>query len=158
MWVCSGLLAAFAALTGALLVLAHRAEPLLRARILEGLENHFHARVELDSFHLTLRGGLWAEGKGLRIWPPVEIESVNVWGVSAPASEVPLIRLAEFRFHAPLRYEPGQPIRLSAVQLKGLEIDVRHDRALNAARRGPRPLRDKMRTRQTFTRGFCTSR
>jgi len=124
MWVCSGLLAAFAALTGALLVLAHRAEPLLRARILEGLENHFHARVELDSFHLTLRGGLWAEGKGLRIWPPVEIESVNVWGVSAPASEVPLIRLAEFRFHAPLRYEPGQPIRLSAVQLKGLEIDV----------------------------------
>ncbi len=40
----------------------HRAEPLLRARIVQGLEDHFHARVELNSFHVELRGGLWAEG------------------------------------------------------------------------------------------------
>ena len=70
-------------LTGVVLVLAHRAEPLLRARIVQGLQDHFHARVELDSFHLTLRDGLWAEGKGLRIWPPAEVEGVEVPG-SAP--------------------------------------------------------------------------
>ncbi|MGC1462487.1 MAG: hypothetical protein WA802_09820 [Terracidiphilus sp.] len=111
-------------MTSALLVLAHRAEPMLRARIIEGLENRFHARVELDSFHLTLRDGLRAEGKGLRIWPPVEVEGVNMPGVAAPGSGAPLIQLAEFRFRAPLHYKPGQAIRISAVQLKGLEVDV----------------------------------
>jgi hypothetical protein len=69
-WVGGGLLVAFAVLTGAVLTLAHRAEPIVRAYIVQGLQDHFHARVELDSFHLTLRNGLWAEGNGLRIWPP----------------------------------------------------------------------------------------
>jgi hypothetical protein len=124
MWLSCGLVAVLAALTGALLVLAHRAEPMLRARIIEGLENRFHARVELDSFHLTLRDGLRAEGKGLRIWPPAEVEGVNVPGVAASGSGAPLIQLAEFRFRAPLHYKPGQAIRISAVQLKGLEVDV----------------------------------
>jgi len=31
------------------------------------LADRFHARVELDSFHVSLANGLWAEGKGLRI-------------------------------------------------------------------------------------------
>jgi hypothetical protein len=124
MWIGCGLLAALAVSTGVVLVLAHRAEPLLRARIVEGLENHFHARVELDSFHLTLKDGLWAEGKGLRIWPPAEVGGVSVPGAAAPGSGGPLIRLAEFRFHAPLRYRPGEAIRVSQVQLKGLEVDV----------------------------------
>lgn len=124
MWIGCGLLAVLAGLTGAALVLAHRAEPLLRARIVEGLENHFHARVELDSFHVTLRDGLWAVGKGLRIWPPAEVGGVNVENSAAPGKLKPLIRLAEFRFHAPLRYEPGQPIRVSVILLRGLEVDV----------------------------------
>ena len=124
MWTGCGLLVTLGALTGALLVLAHRAEPLLRARIIEGLENHFHARVELDSFHLTLRDGMWADGKGLRIWPPGDAGGVNVAGSAAHGSGGPLIRLAEFRFHAPLHYKPGEAIRVSVVQLKGLDVDV----------------------------------
>jgi hypothetical protein len=115
-------LTALVVLTGVVLMLARRAEPLLRARIVLGLENHFHARVELDSFHLTLRNGLWAEGKGLRIWPPAGFATVNMPGSTSPPA--PLIRLEEFRFHAPLRYNPGLPIRISSVRLKGLEIDV----------------------------------
>ena len=122
MWICSGIVSAVAVLTGIVLILAHRAEPLLRARIVQGLESHFHARVELDSFHLTLRDGLWAEGKGLRIWPPAQVEGVTLPGTAAGIA--PLIRLAEFRFHAPLDYRPGQAIRISTVQLKGLEVDV----------------------------------
>ena len=124
MWISCVSLAALAIVTGAVLVLAHRAEPLLRARIVEGLETHFHARVELDSFHVTLREGLWAEGKGLRIWPPAEVAGVNGPGAAGTGSGVPLIRLAEFRFHAPLHYRPGEAIRVSQVELKGLEIDV----------------------------------
>ncbi len=98
-WVAGGLLAALA-LAAAMGVALHRAEPFLRARIVEELEDRFHARVELDSFHISLVKGLWAEGKGLRIWPPARVE-----GVTVPAGQgEPLIRLDEFRFHVPLRY------------------------------------------------------
>jgi hypothetical protein len=100
-------------------VVAHRAEPILRATIVEELTNHFHARVELDGFHIAIRNGLWAQGKGLRIWPPAEAEGVRV-----PGGGKPLISLKSFRFHTPLHYDPNRPIRISVVQLEGLEIDV----------------------------------
>jgi hypothetical protein len=111
----------------AISVALRRAEPMLRAEIVEKLEEHFHARVELDSFHVSLMNGLWAEGKGLRIWPPAQVAGVTVPGpdgAGAAGSAKPLIRLAEFRFHAPLRYRPGEAIRISVVELKGLDVDV----------------------------------
>jgi hypothetical protein len=117
-----GLLAALAILSGIAVLLAHRAEPLLRARIVLGLEEHFNSRVELDSFHLSLRDGLWVEGKGLRIWAPSPVPGAPTQGPAAPA--VPMIRLDEFRFHAPLQYKPGHVIRISVVQLKGLAVDL----------------------------------
>ncbi len=122
-WVGFGLLAAAAATLGTVSVLLHRAEPFLRARIVEALQDRFHARVELDSFHVSLADGLWAEGKGLRIWPPAQVEGVTVPAGQGSAGE-PLIRLGEFRFHAPLVYAPGRPIHISVVELKGLEIRV----------------------------------
>jgi len=124
-WFLGGLLAALAGLAVVVAVLLHRAEPFLRARIVEELQDRFHARVELDSFHVSLADGLWAEGKGLRIWPPAQVAGVTVPGPAeaetAQAGE-PLIRLEEFRFHAPLRYRPGQPIHISLVELKGLDL------------------------------------
>ena len=107
----------------AISIVLRRAEPFLRAQIVEALEEHFHARVELDSFHVSLVKGLWAEGKGLRIWPPAEVEGVTVPGSNGTAPG-PLISLDEFRFHAPLHYKPGKPILISVVQLRGLNIDV----------------------------------
>lgn len=115
-----------AAFVAALLVLAHRAEPLMRARIIQTLEDHFHAHVELAAFHISLRNGLWAEGKGLRIWQPIETvgQTVDSSHAEPPAIGKPVIQLDEFRFHAPLKYNPGKPIRISVVQLKGLSIDI----------------------------------
>ena len=119
------LLAAAAATLCTVSVLLHRSEPYLRARIVQELQDRFHARVELDGFHVSLADGLWAEGKGLRIWPPAQVEGVTVPGPVGPgASAEPLIRLAEFRFHAPLVYAPGRPIHISLVELKGLEVRV----------------------------------
>ncbi len=103
-------------------MLLHRAEPFVRARILEELQSRFHARVELDSFHMSLTHGLWAEGKGLRIWPPAEVEGVTVPGTAG--QDEPLIRLDEFRFHAPLRYAPGKPFHISLVELEGMDIHM----------------------------------
>jgi len=57
---------------------AASAEPFLRARIVDGLADRFHARVELDSFPRVAGEWALAEGKGLRIWPPARVEGVAV--------------------------------------------------------------------------------
>jgi len=109
-----------AILTGVASYLLHRAEPYLRARIVAALQDRFHARVELDSFHMSLVHGLRAQGRGLRIWPPAQVEGVNV----APDGDDPLIRLDEFRFHAPLHFQFGKPFHISVVELTGLDIHL----------------------------------
>jgi hypothetical protein len=105
----------------AISLVLHRAEPMLRAYIVSELEQHFHARVELDSFHMSLANGLRAQGRGLRIWPPAEVQGVTV-PPAAPGK--PLISLDEFHFRAPLEYKPGKPIHVAVVQLKGLTVDI----------------------------------
>jgi hypothetical protein len=119
-WVAGGLLLALLAAAGVVEIALRRAEPFLRARIVEALAARFHARVELDSFHISLVNGLWAEGKGLRIWPPAQVNGVTV----EPGQGEPLIRLEDFRFHAPLRYQPGVPIHISTVELMGLSVHL----------------------------------
>jgi hypothetical protein len=119
-WVAGGVLLALLAAAAVIEIGLRRAEPFLRARIVEALAERFHARVELDSFHLSLVKGLWAEGRGLHIWRPAQVN-----GVTAPEGQGdPLIRLDEFRFHAPLRYRPGVPIDISLVELKGLSVHL----------------------------------
>ena len=125
-WVGGGLLGFLATVAIIVDIVAHRAEPFVREQIVEALSARFHARVELDSLHLsvgnTLRGewGVWGEGHGLRIWPPAEVEGVQVPQPNPPGP--PLINLAEFHFHAPLRYGSGEPIHISQIRLKGLDI------------------------------------
>jgi len=117
------------ALTVTLAVIAHHFQPFLRARLVQGLEDRFHTHVELDDFRMALGNGLsgewgiWAYGKGLRIWPPQKAgRDRPVDNLSAQS--IPLISLDEFRFHVPLQYRPGKPIRISRVRLEGLKIVV----------------------------------
>ena len=136
-WVAGVSLVAVAAAAVLVTVALHRVEPFLRAQIVAELEQRFHARVELDDFHMALGGGwrgpwgVWAQGRGLRIWPPAQVAGVTVpgnaangTGEAAGGSGEPLIRLDEFKFHAPLRYERGKPFHISVVELKGLNIDL----------------------------------
>ena len=124
-WTAGAFLVLLAALTVTGFIVARRTEPYLRARIVEGLANHFHARVELDAFHVSLGNGLrgewgvWAQGHGLRIWPPAEVAGVQV--PNAPQPE-PLISLAAFGFHVPLNYKPDQPIYIGDIRLEGLRV------------------------------------
>ena len=128
LWTGGGILVALAVLAITVMVLARRAEPFLRARIVAALSERFHARVELDGFNLSLvsgqhgEWGVWAEGRGLRIWPPAQVEGVAV--PAAPQPGKPLIQLDGFRFHAPLRYRPGVPVHVSEVRLTGLNVDL----------------------------------
>jgi AsmA-like protein len=123
-WAAGAVLLVFLVLGVVIAVAIRRAEPILRAAIVEALEEHFRAHVELDSFHVSLKNGVWAEGKGLRIWPPANVAGVAVAGTNGALVTKPIIQLDEFRFHTPLRYKPGEPIRIAVVQLSGLEVDI----------------------------------
>jgi hypothetical protein len=105
----------------AISILLHNAEPIVRAQIVAALEQQFHSRVELDSFHMSLRGGIRAEGRGLRIWPPVQVQGVSVPAATSPH---PLISIDDFRFRAPLHYSSKEPVHISYVELRGLVIDM----------------------------------
>ncbi|HEX7728850.1 MAG TPA: hypothetical protein VF392_07425 [Terracidiphilus sp.] len=111
-------------LSAALTYIAWHAGPLMRTWIVGQLSQHFHARVELDAFSIApgngLRGewGLWAEGRGLRIWPSSEADAAQ------NAHGEPLIRLDTFRFHAPLHYVPGELLHITTVRLTGLRIHI----------------------------------
>ena len=118
----------FAVVSAALAVIATHLEPILRAQLVSGLEERFHTRVELDSFHVALGNGLngewgiWATGKGLRIWPPRHTGGDRPLEIAVQS--IPLISLDEFRFHVPVRYERGKPVKIARVRLEGLKIDV----------------------------------
>jgi hypothetical protein len=136
-----GLLTAAAAMAVLVSVAARRVEPFLRARIVAALGQRFDAKVELDSFHVSLESGLhgqwgvFAVGRGLRMWPtkdrPRHEDEVMAdrpkdeeLSSGMPIADEPLIRVDEFHFHAPLRYESGKPLRISLVQIEGLAVVV----------------------------------
>jgi hypothetical protein len=112
----------------ALTIAALRLQPILRSSLVAELQQKFHTRVELDHFHVALGNGLngewgiWASGKGLRIWPPNRTGGDRPLEVSVQS--IPLISLDEFRFHVPLHYERGKPVIISRVKLEGLKVDV----------------------------------
>lgn len=121
-WMSVSLVLIAAVLGVAAWVVARHTEPFLRSMIVEVLEDRFHARVELDSFHISVAHVLTAEGRGLRVWPPAQVAGVT----AAPARDAsdPLIRLAEFHFRMPLRYERGKPFHIAMIRLKGLDIHL----------------------------------
>jgi len=57
LWAALSIVLVFIALAGVAAFLMHRAEPFVRASIVAGLQEHFHARVELDNFHMSLKDG-----------------------------------------------------------------------------------------------------
>ncbi|MGA9671740.1 MAG: AsmA-like C-terminal region-containing protein [Terracidiphilus sp.] len=131
MWIAGGLLTLTAVLAVLVAVALHRAEPFLRSRIVAALQKRFDARVELDSFHISFgngrhgRWGVFAEGRGLRMWPrqqPQDGDSSQANAVTVPM--LPLIQVEEFHFHTPLRYESGKPIQISLVQIEGLTVII----------------------------------
>lgn len=123
LWTAAAALAFVVALGAVLVVLAQRIEPYLRARIVDGLSQRFHSRVELDQFHVAVdrgqeaRWGMWATGRGLRIWPPRHAGETD-------QQSAPLIQIDEFTFHVPLRYELTRSVHIAEIRLSGLDIRV----------------------------------
>ena len=99
-------------------VLAGRAGPILRQRLVEALSTRFHSQVELDSLDVSLLHGLEVSGRGLRIGaPPAATEAT-------PQAVRPLITVAQFSFHTGLRSLFERPLRIGTVHVSGLDIRI----------------------------------
>ena len=93
------LLARLAALGITTYILLQRAEPMLRAAIIDQLEKQFHAKVELDALHVVIKDGFSVHGEGLRIWLPADNQQalIDTGAASAEDAAKPWIVVGQMR-------------------------------------------------------------
>ncbi len=90
----------------------HLSGPYLRRKVVEVLSEKFHARVELQDFHVYLIPGVRIEGSGLAL----RHESRN----DVP----PLIAIEQFSAQAGMLGLLGKPWKIHQIRLKGLVIQI----------------------------------
>ena len=110
-------LACFAVVAVAGTLAIGRAEPMLRARVIETLSARFKSRVELDAFHVSVFPRLNVSGKGLRIFGETDPNSHQ------PGIQ-PLIGVAEFRFRSDIWGLFRAPMHVRTVYLRGLQLNL----------------------------------
>ena len=98
-------------------IVIHRAEPILRARVIETLSARFQSRVELAEIHVWIDDGLHVQGKGLKIYGATD---PNSW----QAGVQPLLEISHFKFHTALRNLFRQPMRVDTVFVDGLTMNI----------------------------------
>jgi hypothetical protein len=116
-WIVGLVLLVVAAFVAAGSVLISRAEPLLRARVIETLSTRFKSKVELDAFHVSLLKGFQVSGEGLRIFGDTDPNNHEP-GVQ------PIIGVAEFRFRTRITDLLRSPIHVDTVYVNGLQINL----------------------------------
>ena len=119
----------------ALGLLISRAEPILRARVMETLSAGFKSKVELDAFHVSLLKGLQVSGDGLRIFGDADPNNHE------PGIQ-PLIAVAEFRFRTGIAdLFLRSPMHVDTVYIKGLQLNL-----------PPREQREQMKSMESNDR------
>lgn len=101
-----------------LFVLAHRAEPILRKRVIETLSARFHSPVELDEFHILASHGLGVSGKGLRVMYIVKTTEAG------KQREEPMLEVGTFEFRTTLRGLWHSPTHIGDVHVQGLRVHL----------------------------------
>ena len=103
--------------TAVALIAIYRAEPTLRATVIETLSTRFKSKVELDGFHVSLFQGLQVSGNGLRIF-----------GASDPNNHEPgfqpIISVTEFRFRMGILELFREPHHVDTVYVIGLQLNL----------------------------------
>lgn len=99
-------------------IVARRAEPILRKRVIETLSARFHSPVELDQLHIVTAKGLGVEGKGLRV---MYIVKTNEAGKDR---EIPMLDVGSFEFHTNFKGLWKSPTRIGEVHVSQLKIHL----------------------------------
>jgi hypothetical protein len=98
-------------------VVVSRAEPTLRASVINTLSAKFKSKVELDAFHVSVLRGLEVSGTGLRIFGETDPNNYE------PGFQ-PIINVAEFRFHLGIRQLFRSPIHVDTIYVSGLQLNL----------------------------------
>ena len=94
-----------------------RAEPILRARVIETLSARFKSRVELAELHVWVADGVHVDGKGLKIYGLTDPNP------SEPGVQ-PLLDIGEFRFQTALRNLFRTPMHVDTIYVSGLTMNI----------------------------------
>jgi hypothetical protein len=98
-------------------VILKRAEPILRARVIETLSARFKGPVELSEFHVSLSHGVQVQGGGLKIYGEQD-PNIHKPGIQ------PLIEIASFTFQTRILELMRSPMRIESINLKGLLLNL----------------------------------
>ncbi len=93
-------------------VLLSRAEPILRARLMQSLSARFHSRVEMGAFSVSLLRGFEVSGKDLAMFP----DNID--------SKTPTFSIRRFAFRTGYRSLFRSPMHISQVEVEGLRINL----------------------------------
>lgn len=93
-------------------VAMHRAEPILRTRVIQTLSARFDSRVELADFHVSVLNGLEVSGGGLTLYP------------NRLAAPFPLFSVKHFEFSTGWNNLLKTPMHVGTVTVYGLEIHL----------------------------------
>ena len=94
-----------------------RAQPILRAWVIETLSTRFKSHVELAEFHVWIANGLHAEGKGLEIYGATDPNPTE------PGFQ-PLLTIRDFRFQTALQSLFREPVRVDTIYVDGLIMNI----------------------------------
>jgi hypothetical protein len=137
LWMSAVVLVLAVAVGGAILHLLNRAEPMLRASLIDTLQKRFQAHVELDNMHVSAVDGFRVEASGLRIWLPaaVQAQSASRGSVTDPTGKSDAERAAQTQRHTEPwilvdkmwfrtagRILPGKPIEVSVIHVEGVRV------------------------------------
>ena len=120
LWIALVLFLIAAGLFTAVAIYFRRAEPILRARVIETLSTRFDSRVELASFDVSVIQGFEVSGRGLKLYPNhLEMQQ-------------PLFSVDKFSFRTGWRDLLRTPMHIGQVRISGLHINMppknqRHD-------------------------------
>jgi hypothetical protein len=116
-WLLYSILLVIAAIVAVGTVIVRRAEPILRARVIETLSTRFKSRVELDSFHVSAFPTLEVSGEGLRIYGQTD-PNQHQPGIQ------PIVGVLQFRFRTDFWGLVHSPTHVHTVYLKGLQLNL----------------------------------
>ncbi|HTU41305.1 MAG TPA: hypothetical protein VMF10_06325 [Candidatus Aquilonibacter sp.] len=94
-----------------------RAEPILRARVLQTLSSRFHGKVQLEGFGVSVGNGIQVTGSGLKVFGAADANPHE------PGIQ-PIVSVPQFRFQTSILSLFHWPMHIDTVYVDGLALNI----------------------------------